>query len=146
MCKNIKAITDFIDHAQDFNLKIYTAEYPAFNTLLHWLWNKLGISPSFTSNHTRLSMCYSSMVTKSFGVTVWNSIKRFETHLVKKHAHKVGFGLGTIATGVFENEPILSPEKIRSDLKWAQESGASEVFIFRLGGMNEEYVRILKSI
>jgi hypothetical protein len=85
------------------------------------------------------------MITKSFGKTLWNNIKRFETYLVKKNRGMIGFGLGTIATGVLENEPILSPEKLKEDLEWARQSGVDEVFIFRLGGMSDEYIKVINT-
>lgn len=52
--------------------------------------------------------------------------------------------LGTIATGILGNEPVLTPENLDGDLKLAKDSRVKEVFIFRLGGLNERYMKIIK--
>ncbi len=51
--------------------------------------------------------------------------------------------LGTIASGIQGNEPILSLEKLKQDLTIAREQRIKEVIIFRLGGLTKEYVRLL---
>jgi hypothetical protein len=56
----------------------------------------------------------------------------------------VGVGLGTIATGVMENEPILKPDELRADLRWAERAGAEKATIFRLGGVDEAYLDVLE--
>lgn len=55
-------------------------------------------------------------------------------------------GFGTIAPGILKIEPILSPQSLKRDLILAQEAGVEEVVIFRLGGLNKEYVRVIQSI
>lgn len=142
--KNKEKIKKFLHTAPDYNLKIYTAEYPAPNNLFLKLWQFFGISPAFSFRHTKLVMCYTSMGLKSFGKRVWAKIQRFEKHFALLNRNLVGFGLGTIAIGVLGNEPILSPENLRADLQWAKESNAKEVFIFRLGGLNESYILAIK--
>lgn len=52
-------------------------------------------------------------------------------------------GLGTIAKGIDGNEPILSPELLKRDLELAQEYRIREVVVFRLGGLDKEYLKIL---
>ena len=52
--------------------------------------------------------------------------------------------LGTIAVGITGNEPILNPEELARDLKIAKNNGINEVVIFRLGGLNKEYVDVIK--
>ncbi len=51
--------------------------------------------------------------------------------------------LGTIATGIQGNEPILSLEQLKRDLTIAREQKIKEVIIFRLGGLTKEYARLL---
>ncbi len=53
-------------------------------------------------------------------------------------------GYGTIALGVGGNEPLLSPEQLEKDLQIAQEVGVKEVVLFRLGGLNKQYVKVLE--
>ena len=53
-------------------------------------------------------------------------------------------GYGTIALGINGNEPLLSPEQLEKDLQIAKEVGIQEVVLFRLGGLNKKYVKVLE--
>lgn len=64
-------------------------------------------------------------------------------NIKKIRADKIG--IGCIAKGIYGNEKILSPEELERDLKILQKSG-KEVVIFRLGGLNKEYVRIIEKV
>jgi len=136
---NKKKINNFLIQASKYNIKVYTAEYPSTGKILYAIWKIFGLSSSFDLPHTKIRMCYSSMLKKFFGNQIWNIIMRFENNFSKTNQDRVSFGLGTIATGVFGNEPICRVEDIIEDIKWAEEAKATEIFIFRLGGMNEEY-------
>lgn len=141
---NKKRISKFFAEAPRYNLKVYAAEYPALNRLLCRFWHLLGISPSFSFQHTKLLMCYSSMGLKYFGAKIWNRVKKFEKKFALTNSGRVGFGLGTIATGILRNEPIFLPEQFAQDIEWANECGVKEVFIFRLGGMSDSYLSFIK--
>ena len=143
--RNKKKIAEFLAKAPACNLKVYTAELPAFSRLVLNLFRAIGISPAFNLPHTKLPMVYSSMVLESAGKGTLNKIKAFEKRFALANPGRIGFGLGTIAVGVLGNEPIISPALLAEDLEWARECGAEEVFIFRLGGLNESYVSIIKN-
>lgn len=53
-------------------------------------------------------------------------------------------GFGTIAVGVGGNEPLLSPQQLEKDLQIAKEVGVKEVVLFRLGGLNKKYAKVLE--
>jgi len=53
-------------------------------------------------------------------------------------------GLGVIAPGIQGDEPILSPQQLEQDLQIAQKAGIKEVILFRLGGLDERYGKVLK--
>lgn len=144
--KNKKRINTFLQKAHKQNFKIYTAEYPAINKTMFSMWKILGISPAFDLSHTKLPMCYSSMIKKMYGNNNWQKIKKFEKQLIIKNPDKIEFGLGTIELGIQGNEPTLSPAGLVEDLKWIKETGAREVFIFRLGGLNAEYINAINSV
>jgi len=57
---------------------------------------------------------------------------------------KLHVGLGTIATGILGDEPILSVSDLERDLEEMKKIGVSRVCMFRLGGMNLKYSRVLK--
>ncbi len=141
---NKKRISKFFIEAPNFNLKLYTAEYPAFNKFLYQFWKLLGISPTFRFQHTKLPMIYSSMGLKYFGNKIWKGVKNFEKGFALENYRRVGFGIGTIAVGVLGNEPILKPHDLKADIAWAKECGVDEIFIFRLGGINRDYALTLE--
>ncbi len=139
---NKRKIAEFLANAPRHNVKVYTAEYRATGSVVYALWRLLGLSPSFALPHTKISMCYSSMVPKRFGQ--WERVKKFEGRFALLHKGRICFELGTIATGVWGNEPILPPQALAQDLQWAKESGVEEVFIFRLGGLDDSYMRVIR--
>ncbi len=53
-------------------------------------------------------------------------------------------GYGTIATGVLGNEPILKFEQLTTDLQNAKDAKIKECVIFRLGGLNKSYVKVIE--
>ena len=143
--KNRKKIYQFTAESFEKGLVIYTAEIPVFGGLASMLLRMFGITPPPDKKHIRISMCYSSMLEKYFGRIILGKIKNYEKKLSLKYGN-ISLGLGTIAVGILGSEPILSPERIREDLKWAKESKAKEVFIFRLGGLDDSYISAIKSV
>ena len=51
--------------------------------------------------------------------------------------------LGVIAPGIMGNEAVLSPQQLEQDLLIAKKAGIKEVILFRLGGMEKEYAKII---
>jgi len=64
---------------------------------------------------------------------------------LQKYGDNYIVGFGTIAIGVNGNEPILSAEQLEKDLRIAQEVGVKEVVLFRLGGLNRKYVKVMEN-
>ena len=84
---------------------------------------------------------------------LYHSMLPFPNHLFarelelgkKEYGNNYLAGFGTIARGVaIRPEPILSPEKLKEDLEMAKKVGVEEVVIFRLGGLNAKYLKVLK--
>ena len=63
---------------------------------------------------------------------------------LKERGSQFVLGLGTIATGVQGNEPLLSKKSLKRDLTLAKNLGVREVVIFRLGGLNKKYKEVLE--
>lgn len=55
-------------------------------------------------------------------------------------------GYGTIAKGITKSEPILSDNVLKKDLKTALEMKIDEVVIFRLGGLNQHYLKAVEKM
>lgn len=64
---------------------------------------------------------------------------------IKKFGNRYKAGFGCITKGIFENERILSPPELEEDLNIAEKAGIKEVVIFRLNGLNLEYLKIIKN-
>ena len=129
--KNKKIIKSFMEKNKS---RITTAEH------VFTLWS--GISKVFGITYDvdteKSIMWYSSMRSKSTN-------KRAKLNLSKiKNKTNYSISLGTIATGVLGNEPILSPENLECDLKFVKKQGFSKIIVFRLGGINQEHVKILE--
>ena len=82
-----------------------------------------------------------------FYTSMWPFPRNFLDKKIKeyKEEYKEKFlpAFGTIATGIAGIEPILSPEKLALDLQIAEKNKIKEVVIFRLGGLNKEYIKTI---
>ena len=63
----------------------------------------------------------------------------------QEYGNKFIVGLGTIAPGIHADETVLTPTQLEQDLQTAKKTGIREVIVFRLGGLNETYVNVLKN-
>lgn len=121
---------------QNASLTFHTAEYPFTGTVLYPVASALGIAYSEQRfKHHRILMWYSSMIP---------AVLRPLRHTLRIRRGRSIIGLGTIATGVFGNEPILTPKDLENDLQFFKNIGVSRVTIFRLGGLSEEYLSVIK--
>ncbi len=119
--------------------QIYTAEYALEKGILKKILTFLGLAfdPKVYGNKT-IKMFYTSM---------HNYPEEFLKKEIKKGVENYGdkflVGLGVTAAGMKGNEPIIKPEQLERDLKICKERGVKEVVVFRLGGINKEYVQIV---
>jgi hypothetical protein len=131
---NRKLIRNFISKRKD----IYTAEYFPSSNFSERLFSFLGLN--FRSkNHKPIRMIYSSM--HDFGETLIRSEIQSAKRLYGK---RLCVALGTLTHCILGTEPSISLEKLERDLQICKEEGVKEVILFRLGGMNKEYQKLLK--
>jgi hypothetical protein len=139
--KNKKIIESIFENSQKFNIEIYTAENPVTSEFLHFLQRILGTSYSLEKyKHNKIIMYYSSMIPMRLK-------KFFSKFLIERRkTNKDSFivGLGTITKGIKGNEPILTPKELDKDLDFFNKNDFKEAFIFRLGGLNKEYIKIIE--
>lgn len=128
--KNKKLIGNFLMENKD---RITTAEY--IRSPFDWKTKFLGLDYNFQMEKSL--MFYSSTINKKTA-KIWKDMI-----LQIKNKKDYSISLGTIATGILGNEPILSPENLEKDLKFVRNSGFKKVIIFRLGGLNKEYIKVL---
>jgi len=118
--------------------EVYTAEYFPSSKIAAMSMYFLGLTFK-SKNHSPIKMFYSSMhdVGEFF-------MKREIKIMQKRYGKKLCIGLGTLTHGILGFEPTLSPEKLDRDLRICRELEINEVIIFRLGGMNKKYGKVIK--
>jgi hypothetical protein len=128
--KNRKLIKKFLEQNKT---KISTAEFPA--SIISFFVKIAGLDYNIKTEKSL--MFYTSMNPKIMN-------KNIKKNLLKiKDKENYSISLGTIATGVLGNEPILSPENLEKDLEFVKKAGFDKVIIFRLGGLNKKYIQII---
>ncbi len=68
---------------------------------------------------------------------------KFLLKLVKSNGSFYEIGLGTIAEGIGGHEPKLVARDLEKDLAFIKSCGISTVTIFRLGGLDKDYLGII---
>lgn len=128
--KNKKLIREFLEKNKD---NIITAQYPpsVFANILRLF----GLDYNIVNE--KQFMCYSSSAPEIVR-------KHVEKNLMEiKNKENYTIVLGTIATGILGNEKILAPSNLKKDLQLVKNIGFNRVVIFRLGGLNKEYLKII---
>jgi len=124
------------------NIEFLTAEYPVIDEFSQKVLKCLGVSYSPEKYpHKKIVMLYSSLISNE---KILRLMKDFTAKKFRKYGQNLQVGLGTIATGILGNEPILSPKKLDRDLNFLRENGIETAVIFRLGGLNEKYLEVIE--
>ena len=130
--RNKKLISKFIKQHKN----VYTAEYFPVKSWMKFL--GLNYNP----------IKYNSKMIKMFYTSMWPFPRNFLDKKIKSYKgqfqNKFIPAFGTIATGQEGNEKILPPVDLKQDLDLAEKNNIKEVIIFRLGGLNKEYIKIIK--
>ena len=126
---NKALIKRFIKH---YKGKIYTAEYFPEGKWKLFTLKALGLHYNNT------------IVIKMF----YSSLHKFPTNFLKKELKIASerdylIALGTISPGIHGTEPTIKLKLLERDLKLAKKAGIKETIIFRLGGFNEEYKKVI---
>lgn len=124
------------------NLKrhpLVVAEFPRGG--MRYFWARLAaVSFPFTTYH-RLDMLYTSLLAMK------NKAQYIE-QVMKRHKdkyRKYSVGLGLIGRGEGDNiTPLISPKDLERDLQIAKNLGIKNVVLYRLGGLNDKYLTLLK--
>lgn len=125
--RNRKMILNFLKTASGYNLQVFTAEYPLSNWCNNWLFKFFAIR--HPDKDKRIYMVYSS------------HLKGLEKYFEKG---KKRIGVGVIAVGILGTEEPITPGQLDRDLELAKNNNVEEITIFRLGGLNKEYLNVIK--
>lgn len=135
--RNKKLIRNFIN---GYNGEIYLCEYYPEGKKKDWLLEKLGLH--YNNQKAKIIKMFYHSMHPGFNK---NFFKKELERGKKLQGDNFIASFGTIATGIKGNEPILSKEKLNDDLKIAKESNIQEAIIFRLGGLDKEYLNTIKT-
>lgn len=134
--RNKKLIREFI---QNYHGKVYLAEYYPSGKMKDQVMTSLGL-------HFNLQQV---KVIKMFYHSMHNFNKKLFQEALQKGRKKWGNNFipsfGAIAVGIQGNESILTVKQLKNDLRLAKETGIEEVILFRLGGLNKEYLKMLRT-
>ena len=140
--QNKRLIKKLFKDARKSKIEILTAEYPISNKLLQKKLEWFGVSyPINKFPHKKIVMLYSSVIKSKI---VLSQMKKFISKKSKEYGKNLQVGLGTIAKGILGTEPLLSPKQLDRDLKFLKENNIKEATIFRLGGLNKEYLKVIR--
>ncbi|MBL7051613.1 MAG: hypothetical protein ISS01_00830 [Nanoarchaeota archaeon] len=133
---NRKLINKFIKSHK----KVYVAEYFFVNNWMSPLFRLLCLNFPPSYNISPMRMAYSSL--HDFG----NYLMEKE---ITKGKEEFGdnfiMGYGTLCVGILGWEKPISLELLKRDLDLAQKHNLKEVTLFRLGGLNKEYLKLIKN-
>ncbi len=139
--RNKNIIRELFRNQDKMNISASTAEYVTSNRMTQKILQYLGVSYSTDKfPHKKIIMFYSSMIKNS---RLKNKIKSEIKDYYSKLGENLQVGLGTIATGIIGNEPLLKPKQLDEDLNFCKRVGINSVFIFRLSGLNKEYIKVI---
>lgn len=131
--KNKKLINNFLKSHK----KVILCEYVSINWFVDLFLKFFAVK--FDLDYKKIIMAYSSMAGRFKKHLVENQIKTG-----KKKFSNFCVGLGVIAKGKPENELIMSCEDLKRDLEACEKNKIKEVYIFRLGGLDKEYVKVVR--
>ena len=138
--RNRGLIKKIFENSFRYNIEILTAEYCSSNILRRKLFELFGVSYDIDKHpHKKIIMMYSSNINEN----KLEKIKRFVTKRANEYRDNLYIGLGTIASGILRNEPILTSEGLDKDLEFCREIGIKNVVIFRLEGLDKNYMRVI---
>ncbi len=118
--------------------QVLAAEYPQPWGFLEGLSGLLGLSGA--GAHGRIPMHYTSFMPG------WlrRRCERYLQGLAQSLGPRLQVGLGTIAKGVPAFGPLLTPAKLDRDLAFCRRIGVGTAVIYRLGGLNGEYLQVIR--
>lgn len=135
---NKHTIKSFIKQAKENNISVITVESSYLRPEILKLFG-LSYNPSKYKTK-RTSMFYDKEL-------IPNLIEKYYLkEKIKEGIEETRFmvSLGCIATGINNNETIIPPKLLESNLKITKDLGIKEAIIFRLGGLNKEYLKAIK--
>ena len=137
--QNKEYVTDFVITAEDYNVSISTVEK---SYIPDWVLEPLGLSfaPEEYGNK-KIKMYYSSYRRRVLPDSIVD--KLYERKVKQYTKKKIHLGLGLIAPGIYDERHRTTPENLRREIEIASKHSIEEVIIFRLDGLNDDYLKAI---
>jgi len=132
---NRKLIRDFVKNHR----KIYVAEYFFVANTLESLFKFLAISFPPKFNTYPMRMAYSSM--HDFGSYIMDREVRKGKEMF---GNRFIMAYGTLTSGILGWEKPIDIKLLKRDLDLAKKYRLKEIVLFRLGGLNQKYIKLLE--
>ena len=127
--KNIKEKKKILERVIDEVPHVISHEYPYVNDLTERMKDRYGLK---IEADEKIYMCYAPFSPKLLSKIFANSYKR-----------DVKIGVGPISKGIFGFEMILKPKTFEKQIEEIVNYG-NDIVIYRLGGLNERYLKVIK--
>ncbi len=140
--QNKRDITEFVRDAGAYNVSISTVEKSYVSDRIL---KQLGLSfdPEEFGNR-EIKMYYSSYRRRVLPDFI---VDRLYERKIKQYAQKkIHIGLGLIAQGIHDEDHSITPENLQKEIGIASSYGIEEVIIFRLDGLNDDYLKAIHGI
>jgi len=138
--RNRRMINVIIDRLESHNIDFISTEYPYPLDHFKSLLVQMGISHN-RECHRQILMFYTSKIPS---YVIRSSIRNYISRKACDESSTIQVALGTIASGIFKHSFILKPENLEKDLRFLDDRGVEKAFIFRMGGLNEEYMDVIR--
>tara|TARA_Y100000310_G_C20698595_1_gene827569 strand:- start:4503 stop:5228 length:726 start_codon:yes stop_codon:yes gene_type:complete len=115
--------------------KIYVCEYFIDSKLF----SLFGLEYNKPKNHHLIKMAYSSMYDHGE-----NKLNQVIQKYKKRFGNKFIMAYGVLTKGVLGWEKPITTSLLKRDLDIAKKNKVKEVILFRLGGLNKKYIKLLK--
>ena len=155
-----KVISEINNISTMIDLELPINKYLIFRNFRYYFKNR-NIIKKFLKNNNKVLAVETSLnefVKKILGISYNKTIKavmfysssfRVSRNMKNKILEKLSkkykiIGLGCLASGIYKNEKIITTDDFNEDLKIAKKNDVEEIILFRLGGFNNEYKKLLR--
>lgn len=137
--KNRRMIRQIMERLEQNGIDYISTEYPYPMDSIRDILTYMGASHNRTG-HKQVLMFYTSKI-PSYAIR--SAIRNYIARKASEDDSTIQVALGTIASGIFKRTFLLRPQNLDKDLRFLDDHGVEKAFIFRLGGLDEDYMNII---
>jgi len=140
--KSKRLIAELIEKADDINVEIFSFEYHPHIFIFPKLLEILGLTfLELNCDYKRIVSAYTSLIPPGLR----QLMKRSVLHAWKKRKREMFVAVGVFAPGRTGIERKISVRGIEKDIEYFLEKGINKFAFFRLGGLNQKFLKVIHS-